>query len=118
MLMDTFKLAGHSVRITWTTLAAKNPHNEQTLFRGEVSHQEEKGLWLWGSFFVEKAETLTVREVPRDKDAEDKLYFAPWSSIEVVEIIPEGTKAHEIHQLILSRRDNRPKEAGAHPGQK
>ncbi len=111
MLMERFKLVGHQVRVTWINLPGRSPHNEQTLFRGEVSHEDDKGLWLWGSFFIEKAETLSVREVPRERDDEDRLYFAPWSSIEVVQIIAEDSKDFETHKLILSRRRDYAKDA-------
>ena len=105
MRMESYNLAGHPVRITWKTLSAKTPHNEQAIFRGEVAHRDEAGLWLRGSFFIEKAETLTVREVPRDKNPESQLFFAPWSSIEVIQIIDEDSKEFEIHQLIMARRE-------------
>jgi hypothetical protein len=111
MLMENFKLAGHQVRVTWISLPGRSPHNEQTLFRGEVAHEDERGLWLWGSFFVEKAETMSVREVPRDRDDEDRLYFAPCSSIEAVQIIAEDSKDFETHKLILARRQSGAKDA-------
>ncbi len=104
MRMESFNLAGHHVRITWNLLPTRTPHNEQTIFRGEVSHRDETGLWLLGSFFIEKAETLTVREVPRDKEPESRLYFAPWSSMEVIQIIEEGSKDFEVHQRVMARR--------------
>jgi hypothetical protein len=103
--MEDYKLVGRHVRVTWKTLPARTPHNEQTIFRGEVTHQENSGLWIWGDFFIEKAETMSVREVPRDKDSEDRLYFAPWGSIDVVQVIDEKTRDFEIHQVVISRRD-------------
>src|ERR1041385_9024893 len=102
MFMENYKLVGRHVRITWIGLPGRSPHNEQTLFRGEVAHENANGLWLWGSFFIEKAETMSVREIPRNKDDEDRLYFAPWSSIEMVHVIDESSKDFETHQLILS----------------
>jgi hypothetical protein len=55
---------------------------------------------------MEKVDTISLRELPRDKEIENKLYFAPWTSIENVQVILEGTREHEIHQLILSRRND------------
>ncbi|HUO58621.1 MAG TPA: hypothetical protein VMV05_10645 [bacterium] len=104
MRMESYNLTGHAVRITWNTLASKTPHNEQTIFRGEVAHKDDTGLWLFGRFFTEKAETLSVREIPRDKNPENQLFFAPWTSIEAIQIIEEDSREFEIHQLVLSRQ--------------
>ena len=110
---DNFKLEGRQVRITWMALPYKATQNESTIFRGAVTHEDGKGIWIYGSFFVEKAETLSVREAPKHKDEIDRFYFAPWSSIDVVQIIEEGTKDHEIHKIVLSRRQNSGKDKTA-----
>jgi hypothetical protein len=112
--MEEYRLAGHHVRIVWKELAPKTSNKpEQTVFRGQVSHQDISGLWLWGNFFVEKVDTISVREMPKDKEAEARLYFAPWSSIEVVQIVLENTRDFDVHKLVLSRRGDNPKET--HP---
>jgi hypothetical protein len=103
--MDEYQLAGHHVRILWKDSPTKsNNKSENTIFRGQVYQKDESGLWLWGRFFLEKVDTISLREIPRDKEGENKLYFAPWTSIESVQVILEGTRDHEIHLLILSRR--------------
>jgi hypothetical protein len=104
MRMEDYNLTGQHVRIVWNVHTSFGPHNGQTIFRGNVYQRDEMGLWVWGSFFVERADTISVREVPRDKNPESRLYYAPWSSIEVVQIVEEGTKEFEVHELILSRR--------------
>ena len=58
-----------------------------------------------GSFFPgESGYDFTEGTSPKDKEIENKLYFAPWTSIESVQVILEGTREHEIHLLILSRK--------------
>lgn len=108
--MENFKLAGHAVRIGWNHEPGRSFHNEHIVFRGVVSHQEEAGLWLYGSFFVEKAETISVREIPLAGEGEDRFFFAPWPSMDVLQIIPEDSKDFEVHRLILTRRDSRTKK--------
>lgn len=111
--MEEYQLAGHHVRILWKDSNPKATNkSENTIFRGQVSQKDESGLWIWGRFFLEKVDTLSLRELPRDKEAENKLYFAPWGSIESVQVILEGTRDHEIHQLILSRKNEPNKTAG------
>ena len=112
--MEEYQLAGHHVRILWKDSSPKTGNKtENTIFRGQVSQKDDTGLWLWGKFFVEKVDTQSLREFPRDKDAENKLFFAPWSSIESVQVILEGTRDHEVHQLILSRKNETMKVVGA-----
>lgn len=112
---DNFKLTGRQVRITWMALPYKAALNESTIFRGAVTHEDDNGIWIYGSFYVERAETLSVREVAKHKDETDRFYFAPWTSIDVVQIIEEGTKDYEIHQIIMSRRQNSGKDKTARP---
>jgi len=112
--MEEYQLAGHHVRILWRDFNPKvGNKSESTIFRGQVSQKDDTGLWLWGRFFLEKVDTQSLREMPRDKEHENKLYFAPWTSIESVQVILEGTRDHEIHQLILSRK-NEPNKSMAH----
>ncbi len=112
--MEQYQLAGHHVRILWKDSAGKSGNkSENTIFRGQVSQKDDSGLWLWGRFFLEKVDTISLRELPRDKETENKLFFAPWTSIETVQVILEGTRDHEVHQLILSRRNESLKGAGS-----
>jgi hypothetical protein len=93
------------VRITWKDSNPK-PSNQAgaTIFRGQVVHVDYQGLWLEGRFFVEKADTQTLREIPRDKEEEPRLYYGPWTSLDEILIIPEGSKDFEVHQVVLARK--------------
>ena len=103
--MDNYKLAGHHVRILWREFTSRISNQVgSTLFRGQVAHQDDQGLWLWGRFFYEKADTRSIRELPREKDGEMKMYYAPWFSLESIQIIQEDSKEFEIHQLVLTRK--------------
>ncbi len=112
--MDQYQLAGHHVRILWKDSLSKTTNkSENTIFRGQVYQKDESGLWIWGRFFLEKVDTISLRELPKDKEGENKLYFAPWTSIESVQVILEGTRDHEIHLLILSRKTDVMKSAAS-----
>jgi len=112
--MEEYQLAGHHVRILWNDSCPKSGNKtENTIFRGQVSQMDPSGLWLWGRFFLEKVDTQSLREMPKDKETENKLFFAPWTSIVSVQVILEGTRDHEVHQLILSRKNETLKAVGA-----
>ena len=101
--MSDYQLDGHHVRVVWREARPGGGRAETTIFRGQALHEDEIGLWLWGRFFMEKADTRSVREVPKEKDVDLRMYFVPWTSIDSVEIIGENTKQFEIHQLVLNR---------------
>jgi hypothetical protein len=111
--MDNYQLVGHHVRIIWRDITPK-PSNQVggTIFRGQVASADANGLWLWGRFFIEKADTRSVREMPREKDGEIRMYYGPWLSIDSIQIIPENTKEFEIHQTILTRKPDQANIAG------
>lgn len=97
-------LVGRHVKIFWPDASRVGGKLEALLFRGRVFHQDREGIWLEGRFFVEKADTLSVRAFPKEKEPDDRAFFVPWSSVGVVELIREGTKEFEIHQLVRARR--------------
>jgi hypothetical protein len=101
--MSEYHLVGHHVRVFWKDSHPGGGKAETTIFCGQALHKDEIGLWLWGRFFLEKADTLSVREFPKEKDTDMKMYFVPWTSIDTVEIIGEKTKQFEVHQLVMSR---------------
>jgi hypothetical protein len=101
--MSEYHLVGHHVRVVWKNSRAGAGKAETSIFRGQALQKDETGIWLWGRFFLEKADTLSVRENPMDKDSDPRLFFAPWSSIDSIEIIAEKTKQFETHQLIMNR---------------
>jgi hypothetical protein len=104
--MENYQLEGHYVRIVWRDFASKFSNQVgANIFRGQVAHQDAQGLWLWGRFFYEKTDTRSVREQPREKDGETKMYYAPWMSIDAVQIISEGSRDYEVHQLVMSRKN-------------
>ena len=103
--MDEYKLVGHHVRIIWRDITPKLSNQVGgTIFRGQVAARDDQGIWLWGRFFTEKADTRSIREMPREKDGEARMYYGPWFSIDSIQIIPEGSKDYEIHQTILTRK--------------
>ncbi len=113
--MSDYQLVGHHVRVIWKEARPGGGKAETPIFRGQVLQRDETGLWLWGRFFTEKADTISLREVPREKDTDHRLYFAPWTSIDSVEIMVENTKQFETHQLVMTRTTNAPPTAAATP---
>jgi hypothetical protein len=101
--MSEYHLVGHHVRVVWKDARPGGGKAETTIFRGQALHKDDTGLWLWGRFFLEKADTLSIREFPKEKDTDLRMYFAPWTSIDSIEIIGEKTKQFEVHQLVLNR---------------
>ena len=87
--MSEYHLVGHHVRVVWKDVRPGGGKAETTIFRGQALHKDDTGLWLWGRFFLEKADTLSIREFPKEKDTDLRMYFAPWTSIDSVEIIGE-----------------------------
>jgi len=107
--MENYQLEGHYVRIIWRDFTSKMSNQVgATVFRGQVAHQDTHGLWLWGRFFFEKADTRSIREQPREKDGESKMYFGPWLSIDSIQIVPENSKDYEIHQTVMTRKSDLP----------
>jgi len=103
--MDPLELDGKHVKIQWRDSNPKVGNKpEMTTLRGEVIQKDLGGLWVRGRFFVEKADTMSVREMPKEKESVDKQYFVPWHSVDVIEIVEEGSKEFEIHQLVRSRK--------------
>jgi hypothetical protein len=115
-MMENYQLEGHHVRIVWREFTARLSNQVgSTIFRGQVAHQDAQGLWLWGRFFLEKADTRSVREMPREKEGETKMFYAPWLSIDAIQIIPEDSKDYEVHQLVLTRKGDAPLVPGTPP---
>jgi hypothetical protein len=103
--MEKYQLEGHYVRIVWRDFTSKLSNQVGgIIFRGQVAHQDTHGLWVWGRFFFEKADTRSIREIPKEKDGESKMYYGPWLSIDSVQIIQENTKDYETHQLVMTRK--------------
>ena len=102
--MPDYELVGQQVRVVWKEEGLGAGRAEITIFRGQVLKEADKGLWLWGRLFWERAEMPSRREYPKDKDPEMRIYFAPWTSISSIEIIEAGTKQFEIHQMVLNRK--------------
>jgi hypothetical protein len=104
--MENYQLEGHYVRIVWRDFGSKFSNQiGATIFRGQVAHQDAQGLWLWGRFFLEKTDTRSIRELPREKDGENKMYYSPWISIDTVQIVPEGSRDYEVQQLVMARKN-------------
>lgn len=107
--MQNYKLVGHHVRIVWREFTPRVSNQiSNTIFRGQVAHQDEHGLWLWGRYFIEKVDTKSVRELPREKDGEMRMYFGPWISLDSIQVIPEDSKDYKIHQLVMTRKNDIP----------
>lgn len=104
--VENYQLAGQHVRIVWREFTSRLSNQiGGTIFRGQVAHQDAQGLWLWGRFFFEKADTRSVREQPREKDGESKMYYGPWLSMDSIQIISEDSKDFEVHQLVMTRKN-------------
>lgn len=99
-MAESYQLTGQHVRLSWRE---NKERPETTILRGQVLQEDDRGLWIWGRFFLERMDTRSLREVPRDRENEFKLFFIPWGSIEVAQIIQEKTRDYEVHQLILNR---------------
>ncbi len=110
--MGNYQLMGQHVRVVWREFVPRMSNQVgATIFRGQVAQVDEQGLWLWGRFFNEKADTRSIREQPKEKDGEMKMFFGPWLSIESVQIVPEDSKDYEVHQLVISRKNDAPPPA-------
>lgn len=103
-MSDEYRLPGQHIRVLWRDLKPKPEGKpENTILRGQVLAENEHGLWVWGRFFLERMDTMSLREIPRENENEFKMYFCPWGSVDVIQIIQPNTRDSEVHNLILNR---------------
>ncbi|HUJ10427.1 MAG TPA: hypothetical protein VL171_10400 [Verrucomicrobiae bacterium] len=105
--MDTTGLLNQRTKIV---LRRFHPQTPREIIRGTITNMDETGLRVSGRRFQELADLESGLPQERPIEADNKLYWIPFSSIRYSEILAPGSASEKLDNEIQRRKPFTPQE--------